>query len=212
MSKLFFGALVGLLAVCVPAAASSIVNGDFSDGLTGWSHGGAVDVQGGQAVLGEDPPMIRTWLERSFVVPVDARRLSFRYEASRVADGTSGSPLPDAFVAYLLDPTSYVPLLAMPGDLGFFRVDGDGLALFDPALVTLVGDYVALDLRSVASGTDALIAFDLLGANDGLDTEVRLDNVAVFAGDLIPEPLTAGAFFLGISGVIGYLRRRGSES
>ena len=179
-------------------------NGDFSSGLTDWETIGPVFDGGGYARLEEDLVFSPTTLQRRFVIPDLPLTLSFDCALSYSADTTSGSPLPDAFTASLLNAATLDPILHTPGWPDYFYHDTTGAIDFDSTIVTHVGDTVTLDIRSASPGTEVLLAFDLLGNDNGLATEVTIDNVDV---TVVPAP---GALVLGGIGLglVGWLKRR----
>ena len=208
-------ALVSLLLVAAPADAAVIVNGDFSSGLTGWTTTGPVSDGGGFAVMTDDLVSGMASLEQAFVISALSQSLSFSYSLSAVPDGTAGSPFPDAFTASLLDPVTFAPILSTPGFTDYFYHDNSGFVDYDPSIVSVSGDTVTVDLSSVAAGTDALIAFDLLLGDDGLTTSVEIDNVEA-AGEqvIIPEPASVVIWMVvfgasGLGAVLAQRRRRG---
>lgn len=206
------GAAVGwLLVIAAQAGAVGVTNGDFSAGLSGWSAFGPVSDGGGFALLEEDPVRGVTSLEQQIVIPAGARFLSIRYGISSTPDGTSGFPFFDGFVASLLDPATFDPILSSAGFTDFFFEDRAGLRQFDPSIVGVSGNILTLNLTSVPPGTDALIAFDLLGGDDGFATQATVDDVQVHARvGVVPEPLTLFGLPMGVAAVVVYLRRRNS--
>ena len=205
-ASVLFAAIVMAVGLSVaPAGALSIVNGGFDGDLSGWTTTGAVSVVGGRAVVAENATGSLSSLEQTFVIPAGALDLRFTYEMTATPDGSSGWPFADAFAASLLDPSTKAPILSTPGFSDYFYQDNQGLTDYDPAIVSVAGDVVRLDLRSVAGGTDAMLAFDLLGGDDGQATTVAVDNVGI---GVIPEPVTAATGLVTLLGVGAYLRRR----
>lgn len=194
----------GILILMAGPVFGQVTNGDFSAGLTGWSTSGPVSDGGGFALLTEDPTFWQTSLTQQIVVPPETLSLSFEYELLSTPDGTSGYPVPDWFTASLLDPSTNAPILNTSGVTDYFYQARGGYPDFDPSIVSLLGNRVTLDLSSVAAGTDALLAFDLWGGDDGFATSVAIDNVEF---TVVPLP---GAVLLGTVGLAlaDYLRRR----
>lgn len=201
-------AVLGVLLLAGSASATSVTNGDFSAGLSGWSIVGPVSDGGGFALMAEDPVFILTSLGQAFTIPAGAVSLSFDHAMASLPGGPGGSPFPDAFAASLLDPVTFDPILSTPGFPDYFYRDSGGLIDFDPAIVTLVGDRVTLDLTSVAGGANALLVFDLVGADNGLMTTVAVDNIKM---EVIPEPLTVVVIPSALVGLAAYLRRRRAQ-
>ena len=198
--------LIVCVAECSPAWGVGVVqNGNFSSGLTGWTTSGPVTDSGGFALLAEDAVSAVTSLEQEIVIPAFAGSLRFDFTLSSEPDGTSGFPFPDGLAAYLLDPVTFVPILATPGFSDYFYLDRVGFDDYDPSIVRVDGNTVRLDVTSVPAGTPALIAFDLLGGDDGYATLATIDNVGV---SFIPEPVTALGVALACGAVGVRLRRR----
>lgn len=201
-----FGLL--LLWASALAGANGITNGDFSDGLNGWTvTSGTVTDGGGHALLAENAAVLLSSLEQQFVMPEGISKLAFYYEMVSAVDPgeLTGGPA-DAFIASLLDAGTLLPILSTPGYPDFFYLADTGFMDFDPAIVTVSGGLVTLDLTSVMAliqGTQVILAFDLLGFYDGAATQVRVDNVA-----LIPEPATLTLLALGGLGLLHRRRRR----
>jgi len=194
-----------LLASFGLPAFADISNGDFSAGLFGWGTFGPVSDGGGYALLAENPGFAMTSLGQGFVIEGLDGWLSFDHRMASSPDGTSGWLWPDAFTASLLDPDGQPILSTTPGFPDYFYRDNAENVYYDSSIVTIAGDTVTLDLRSVARGTNAYLVFDLLGGDDGYATTVEVDNVGLTA---IPAP---GAVVLGVIGLFwagAYLRRR----
>ena len=195
-----------LLASFGVQALADISNGDFSAGLSDWWFSGPVSGTGGYATLAEDPEFGMTSLWQEFVIGGSDGWLSFDHRMAFGPDGTSGLAWPDAFTASLLDPATGQPILSTtPGLPDYFYRDIADNVYYDSSIVTIAGDMVTLDLRSVPRGTSAYLVFDLLGGDDGYATTVEVDNVGITA---IPAP---GAVVLGVIGLFtagAYLRRR----
>jgi len=202
--KTFSVALVVSLAAN-QAWGVTIVNGAFSAGLSGWTITDSVADGGGFARLSEDPVLILTSLEQQFVIPDGAVSLSFDYVISSRESPAGQQTLPDAFQASLLNPLTFESLLHMGPPHDFLQQDRGGLVTILYGKVSISGNTVTTDLSSIPGGTNALLAFDLLGSDDGFATHVDIDNVGV---RIIPEPLTLTGFSLTLLGLGAYLRRR----
>lgn len=184
--------------------AAVIQNGDFSaagvspDPFDGWTTFPGVDPPadgGGFAVFvvtaGDDEQQ----LEQTFTLPAGALTLSFKVRLSVTSGGQAepGEP-PDSFQAVLYD-HNFVELFPFP--IAFFSLDSSGPSpeFFDPAFVTvsdLDDDWrlVTLNISSVAP-QQLLIEFSQIGQDDGLRSEIHLDDVIVTlqpAVDAVPEP------------------------
>lgn len=207
MSKTYFVLLscIILLTCQVSQAGFTIVNGDFSDGLNGWTvDSGNVSDGGGFALFEEHPTLILSTLFQEFTLPTGVQSLSFDVTLSAVAGGVSDPfAFSDSFTASLLDPVTLDPLIANPGFSDFYFQDNTG---FEDTIASVSGNHITLDLFGLGlDGLDAALYFDLIGSDDGFLTSVSIDNVQV---SVIPVP---GALLLGSIGVglVGWLRRRG---
>jgi hypothetical protein len=180
-----------LLAVCRPAAGQGIVNGDFSDGLNGWSvtesggsaTPGSVSAAGGQAQLVEGDSFLVT-LSQSFVVPQDLIELSFTLSMQPGLD-PSASFIPDAFEASLLDLQGRSAVAAWSATAtSFLNLQEDG-AVNLGAGASFDGTSVRLDVSGLTPGTAVTLAFSLVGGDGDSGSGVRVDNVAAA---LAPTP------------------------
>lgn len=196
--------VLAAVALATGPVHAAPVNGDFSAGLTGWDTAGDVSNGGGRAVLAENPTAIMTTLSQEFSIEAAATTLSFDYLLGAEPGGPTGSPFGDALQVSLLDPGTLAPLLHSPGVSDYFYTSNLGTEQYDPALVTVTGDTVTLGLTPLGD-VDALLAFDLLGGDDGMATIVQVDNVRL---TVIPEPATFATLALTTGALAGYLRRR----
>ncbi len=190
----------GFLLCSAPVVFADLTNGDFSTpGLYGWTvESGNVSDGGGYALFQEHPVDMLSSLVQEFTLPALALELSFDVAMSSVPGGDHES-WPDAFMALLLDPLTFGPLISNPGYTEFYYLDNTG---YLETVATVSGNNVSLDVSSLA-GLDVFLAFDLLGGDDGMLTSVELDNVNV---SVVPAP---GALLLGLIGIgtVGTLRR-----
>jgi len=199
---------------------SVVENGTFDSNLTGWTVvGSAASQQGGRAVLSEALAGFNTVsIQQALVIPQGYVALRFDYWTSSDPEvGPSNSGEKDIFVAFLLegDGVSGVPILPDPDPAGageFFNHENTPIGAQYPGWVSLAGNTVALDISSVTGAGDlqATLVFALgywdnktaLGAE--INFEVEIDNVHA----VIPEPVTALAAGVSLTGLGNYLRRR----
>jgi MYXO-CTERM domain-containing protein len=186
-----FSAIVVALLSVTSFAGTTLQNGNFSAGLTGWNvEFGTVTDGGGYALFEEDQFELSSTLSQVFTIPDLARELSFDLEMTSVPENGHES-WPDAFLASLYD-SNGKPLFANPlGVDEFYYLDNTGIL---DTTGTVTGNSVSLDVSSLA-GQDVLLSFDLFGGNDGMFTTVGVDNVNV---SVIPAP---GALLLGLIGM-----------
>jgi hypothetical protein len=192
-------ALAGLTAFA--GVILELENGDFSDGLNGWTAGGNVTDGGGYALFEVEGGSDQSSLSQKFILPTLALELSFEVEMS--GDSTEdGMILSDMFAASLLNPDTLEPLIYNPGHDEFYRWENIGTG-YVVTVATVSGSTVSLDVSGLA-GQDVLLSFDLRGSDDGKLTSVGVDNVSV--SSVIPAP---GALMLGLigTGLVGFLRR-----
>ena len=158
-------------------------NGDFSDGLNGWT----LDVQGGGAAPGrvtvpngaavfEEGDAFLVSLVQSFTVPQEPDTLSFTFEAVPGFD-TSHAWIPDAFEVQLLDDTlqSVVPTWD-PLATSFFNVQEDG-TVFRGTSTNWDGLTATVDVRHLAPGTHLTLFLDLIGADQDTASGVTVDGI-----------------------------------
>lgn len=196
-----FSVIVVALAGLTAFAGATLENGDFSDGLNGWTVDGNVTDGGGYALFEVEGNSDRLSLSQEFTLPTLALELSFDVEMSGDFT-TDGSILSDTFAASLLKPDKSEPLISNPGSTEFYRwenIGGTGRLL---TIATVSGNTVSLDVSGLA-GQNVLLLFDLRGSDDGKLTSVSVDNVSV---SVIPAP---GALMLGLigTGLVGFLHK-----
>ncbi len=229
---------LALLATSLPARAG-IINGDFSQGLSGWqvSDSNFVSVVNGQAALSEVDPSIslafETDLYQDFQIPVGAKSVSFMLVGSGF-DPAASYFIPPAFGASLLDPASGVSAFDFsnpPSSLvdtvdsstdSFVTQDiapsGEPVRVADGVTPTLLpgGLLVTLDLPDSLDGTDARLLFRLIGGDSYTGASVTISNVTLDVGTVNPPPAVPAppAAVLGLVGAacaFGY-RRLGLRS
>jgi hypothetical protein len=171
-----------------------LTNGDFSQGLTGWTVTGPVIASGGFAQFAEGGTQL-TQLRQTFTVPNRPTMLSFDLVALGLEDPIAGN-LPDAFEASLLDGQGN-PLVApfRPEATAFFnanpRPDANSQPNFSTAPgVSFDGRHVSLDISHLAPGTQAVLSFDLIGNPPGISSTASVANVQV-SNQLALETFTA---------------------
>ena len=175
-------------------ASAGIINGDFEDGLNGWSiesgeFSAFADYTGNHWALSHYGGRLR----QTFQMPLGAAELSFRYVFSQSGEG-GGGPLVDYINFFLCDSATSERLI--PPAEGF-----EGLPLFlgqdhveiyavNPEYVTVsVPDendtrYVTLSLAHVPPLQDAYLEFGFMEYDDGRSTLLAVDDVVI----TIPEP------------------------
>jgi hypothetical protein len=177
--------LFAALWLSAEAQAQGIVNGDFGDGLNGWTvteSGGSADpgsvaVVDSQAELREGDSFLVT-LSQTFLVPEDAAKLTFTLALAPGFDPDDAF-LPDAFEASLLDAQrrSLVPAWS-PLATSFLNVQQDG-AIYLGSSASLSGAIGTLDLRPILPGTAVTLAFSLVGGDGDTGSGVSVDSVVL---------------------------------
>ncbi len=165
-------------------------NGDFSNGLDGWTHNEYVSNGGGYALFTENENGDKiAWLTQMVTIS-DGAQLSFDYKLSskRVLGGDPGS---DTFYVYL-------------GGTEIFSINNDSLA---PDGGT-ISETKLIDVSSFASPNIEL-KFSLLDDDTYFavyNTTVELRNVNISSA-IVPAPPAMLLVGLGVASV-GWLRRR----
>lgn len=179
-----------------PAHAGMLVNGDFSNGPTGWTATETtVSVVSGQAVIQESSNVSEVDLYQDFTLPAGAVSLSFTLVG---VNEESDGPVPDAFGVSLLDPAngfvSLVPTVDAFTDSFYIRDLVPGTTQGNPAAgVTVSPAADALPLRITLDvtglgGRDVEILFRVLGFGSSSDAAVTIDDVTLTTGAAVPEP------------------------
>lgn len=214
MKPFLRSALVGslflaALASCHTASADVIVNGAFSDGLTGWTvevdntpdsamiSGGTatandsgdiiVNVSGGDATISQDSLSLEVDLYQVFTVPTLPTTLQFTLTG--ITPGSFGTPA--GLNVSLVDPSTNLPLVPtfdattdsyFTHDLtaGASGKAGSGVTV-TPSLDSDPPLTITLDTSGLTSDTSAEILFRLLGGDD-LAANVSISNVVFNAG------------------------------
>ncbi len=205
MRQIIVGLSLASLAAVSPAWAD-LSNGDFSLPLAGsWITIGSVGIQDGQAVIENTGGF--SSLGQEFLIPDESISLSFSYLAEF---GPGGA---DTFSVSLLDPSTFMPLIATdpnPADpeATYFFLDDSAIgALYDSSFVSLANlaggwRQVTFDLTGLNGiGLPGFLAFDLIGLDASVYSQVRVDDVSIRTGGMVvPAP---GAFVLALIGLAG---------
>ncbi|MBI5575197.1 MAG: PEP-CTERM sorting domain-containing protein [Deltaproteobacteria bacterium] len=201
-------AALGLLFVIPGLSRADIINGNFSNGLNGWTFepSAGVNVSSGRAylnTLGYDSGYSQISLYQTFGIPAWANTIRFDVGfSSGVADPADpGFGFPDSFTATYIDPDNYLSFLSIDVN-GLYDVNGttdplaDGMFRFSANISSLAG----------RTGT---IYFDLLDGNDGYFSTAKVDNVDFVP---VPEPGTMSLIGTGLAFLAGMRKRRGGKS
>jgi hypothetical protein len=177
-----------LLLLCPAILHAALVNGNFSDGLTGWEATGSVYPDNGVAVMreGEKSP-VSLVQEFTLNTPIPSLSISLSVKLT----STEGSEPPDVFQVFLLN--GNVALAgqidaANPGEI--LRIQSNGTVYYAPG-VSIVGApasgniwssmpstfVMTVDLSMITTDVTATLTFDLTHLDTVKTSEVRIDNV-----------------------------------
>lgn len=151
-------------------------------------------------------------LEQTFALEPEHRVLTFELDLLSTAGGTSGSSnANDSFQASFYDSTGLainpIDPLAFPA---FFALDADGTERASSGVrVSSSGSLrtISVDLTNIAR-QDVTLEFLMLGDDDGLVTQVNVDNVSITA---VPEPSSVLLWFA-LSVALPLITRRNRPS
>jgi YD repeat-containing protein len=194
--------------------ASPIRNGDFAEGLTGWTIGSQIggltpdpgaesriNALGGVAQLWEHESFL-TSLHQTFTIPPSPQTISFDVVALGLEAALGG--VPDAFEVSLLNEAgqSLVPVFR-PEATSFFNANPEGAVAW-AAGVVWDGRHVTLDIASLTPGTRATLVFDLIGNPPGRSSVAAVDNVRIEPDHLPSDsftPMLVGGGFGASAGI-----------
>ncbi|GJM26017.1 MAG: hypothetical protein DHS20C16_24320 [Phycisphaerae bacterium] len=188
------------------AAAQSLQNGDFTDGLADWSANGdvlavSVSASNNQYIRfeethgdGQEPVGGRSSISQTFTIPSGTEKLSFSYRMFSSPDPRPSTVPPDSFTAFLLNTNGTARVLpsspsAAPSfSQGFFYTDSDGAVVYDPTAGAVTVEpqagsngltTVHLDVNSIASnGVPVMLEFGFASADNGVNSFVVLDGIS----------------------------------
>jgi hypothetical protein len=202
MKKLSLITVFLFAAMSLNTVQAMLTNGDFSDGLNGWTYTGAMSNSGDSAFFNEDVPESTSNLSQNFIIPDGAQSLSFE---RTMISSSGGTPSSDTFTVSILDADTQAPLASYQGHTYFYLLDDFGIEeIADSA--SLTDNKVTLDVSPFAN-KNALLSFNFLNTDDGRSTYVILDNVEISGISVVPAP---GAFLLCAIG-IGIVIRLGKS-
>jgi len=174
LTVIFF---ISIISACfyVTPSQGFIINGDFSNGLSGWDAVGDVDTSvDGTAVLrtgGIDGPW-DTSLSTGFIVSGD--RVTFRYYFDVIG----------------YDDIIYEDYHSFPFDSFQVSVDaGEENYFIEPLAWQPTGVFIpfSMDISSIEPGTTATLSFILIDQDDGYFSVAAIDDV-VESSSPLPEP------------------------
>lgn len=187
-----FVLLVGVTCA-LPYARATIINGDFEDGLNGWSiesgtFVAAPDLTGNHFAVSSQGGRLR----QVFDLPPGAQTLTFRYLYHQSGPGGGCCPF-DFLNFYLLDPLTFDNLIPpAPGfELAalFLGQDHTGVYAANPDFVSVTGPdddglrYVNVHLAHLPSQQNVYLEFGSFEFDDGRDSLLAIDDVVVSVPD-----------------------------
>lgn len=203
-----------LLGMCLPTAqANTIVNGDFSSGLNGWSSQGGASASAGIGILDDNGQAYHSQL---YQTASGSGHYHFSFDfyngLSDAYDRSNPFAFPDSFFAtlYFSDNSGFDPNGPglHDGFLALFDLASGGVSNLTGNIrpVPLTDGWLHYDVSFDTAYAFVIPTFDLYNDN-GIagDSRVLLDNV-ILQAPIIPEPAT----FMLIGGglLAGLLGRR----
>ena len=179
--------VVLVFLIGTPAAYAGVVNGDFEDGLAGWSvesgdFGAVVDYTGNHWALSHYGGRLR----QTFEMPLDAMELSFRYIFSQTGPG-GGGPLADYINFFLCAPGTSeslippadgfegLPLFLGQDHMEIYAVNAEYVTVSDPDENET--RYITISLAHLPPLQSAYIEFGMLDFDDDRSTLLAVDDV-----------------------------------
>jgi len=214
MCKRYFAMSPIILAAslcCAGTGYATLVNGDFSSGLDGWSVQGDVAVESGAAVLGDDAEWYSLLFQGAALEP-GAYTLQFDFFNALSGDVPDFALGPDYFLAslYFTDDLGAFDLVNGVYDdaIGLMDMDFAGLISSSGTITPVAGmdGWYRYSIGFSNAYAYAIPVFEMMDFNfvDN-DSGVGVDNVRI--DPIIPEPATALLFACGLALRAAWKRR-----
>ncbi len=174
-----------------------LVNGKFSQGLTGWQvsaaghrngdQPGSINAAGGSARITENGSF-RTTLQQTFTL--EAAQPTISFDILFLGLDIPGAGIPDAFEVSLLNgANASVVATINPNATAFLNVN-PGTPPSLAAGVSFDGTHVVVDVSTVSPGLPVTLYFDLIGSPPGNASVVNIDNVDAGTGTVLANTFT----------------------
>jgi hypothetical protein len=201
---------------------AGILNGDFSQGATGWTVVGDVDFTGEHATLLESLTLSATVLSQQFTIDQGTSWLEIELRAL-TTEPASLFVLPDILTFSLLNPStldSLVDVVPSTATNFYIRDLVDGALAESASGVTVQGATFPLTIRlaltslTATQSVDALLQFELVGGGDAFDASYTVDRILLVPSSptMVPEPgsmaIWGGLVLAGFSAKFARRRRK----
>ena len=220
-----------------PLPASPIRNGDFAEGLTGWTIGAEIgDVApdaetesprvprrapaalpldlGTESRINALGGVAQLWEHDSFLTSlqqtftIPPSPQTISFDVMSLGLEEALGGVPDAFeVSLLNDAGQSLVPTFRPEATSFFNANPAGV-IAQASGVAWDGRHVTLDIASLTPGTQATLVFDLIGNPPGRSSVVAVDNVRIAPDHLASRFVHAGVAGQRVSSQCGDRRRR----
>ena len=207
------------VTIAAPGAQATVINGDFSNTLTAWTHDGDVSAPGDEARIGDNDSIYYSLLFQAVALAPGSYRFEFDYLNSLSSVFDAASNFPDVAFASLYLTNDLTTLDIANG------VFADVIPLFDldylgpyniaaGASITSSsvkgGDWSHLSLQFANSYAYVVPAIELIDGNYfNNDSHVLIDNVRIAATPLSAPPTLALMMALMVASFLLNLVRKG---
>ena len=207
-----FGATVLLVFLLFNVSHASLINGDFSSGLDGWTTEGDVSKTGDEeAALGDDN---KPW--SALYQPIKLAPLTYTIEfdfLNNLSGVVPAGTFLDTFYAslYFINDITQFHLLSLQYDESQPLADMDANGVFNDYGGSIVssakgGEWQHFSMSFYNAYTYVIPTFELSDFNFiDKDSQVFIDNVRI---NPVPEPATILLLGAGLAGLGGFVRKK----